>query len=93
MLGLSAYRRPLFFLALSFLREILCGLRVFQNKVGYSFSFEVGRAGVVDSGVVSVGSPESFCCFTSYHVRIKFMPIAITSTTSRPLIRSTSEKS
>ena len=80
-------------LALLLSGQILGRLGVFHYEAGYAFSFEVGRAGVVDSGVVSVGSPESLSGEVSSDLSIKFRPMAITSTTSRPLIRSRSAKS
>ena len=92
MFGLKV--RPVLLHAFSFLREILGRLRIFNDKICYSLFFEVGRAGVVDSGVVSVGSPESSpVCVFSPDASIKFRPIVITSTTSCPLILSRSEKS
>ena len=45
-----------------FFCQILGRFGVLHDKVGYSFSFEVGLSGVVDSGVVSVGSSESLSC-------------------------------
>gem|GEM_PF-4154958 len=46
--------------AFAFSLQILGGFGVVKNKIGYSSSFEGGGGGVVDSGVVAVGSSESF---------------------------------
>ena len=87
-------RRPGLFLgAFPFLGQILGRLGIFKNKIYDWLFFEVGCAGVVDSCIVSVGSPESFSCESLSDASIKFRPICITSTTSCPLIRSMSEKS
>ena len=89
------YWRPGRFLlcAFPFFGQILGRLGIFKNKVYDWLFFEVGGAGVVHSGVVSVCSSESLSGEALSDASIKFRPICITSTTSCPLIRSMSEKS
>lgn len=64
VLVFASYWSSLRFLcgAFLFFGQILGRFGVLHDKISYSFSFEVGLAGVVDSGVVSVGSPESLSC-------------------------------
>ena len=83
----------LFLGSFPFLCQILGRLGIFKNKVYDWLFFEVCGAGVVHSGVVSVCSSESLSGEALSDASIKFRPICITSTTSRPLIRSMSEKS